>query len=95
MKTPNEIAWNLLKKEKGKRLFTPVYSVSGRTISEITGIDTITLDLLWKKLCMTYFLREMPNGTEIAKQVIDEMETGKPHYEIDIEGIEQNDKSTD
>ena len=86
MKTPNEIAWNLLAQER-KLLFTPMYFTSGRPISEITGIDMDTLNLLWKKLCMVCFLRDMSDGIEIAKQVIDEMETGKPHYEIDIEGI--------
>ena len=95
MKTPNEIAWNLLESGGEAARFNILPLAEKQRISEITGTDMDTLNLLWKKLCISSFLSRIKSGTEIAKQVIDEMETGKPHYEIDSEGIEQNDKSTD
>jgi hypothetical protein len=87
MKTPNEIAWNLLEEEVEMDSPQRLSRADGQRISDITGIEMSTLSMFWKKLCMRAFIFAMDDGIEIAKQVIDEMETGKPHYEIDIEGI--------
>lgn len=86
MKTPNEIAWNLL----AKYMDDPTKCNYLETIEEIsraTGVKDRIVSKMFEKQAFVYLIHQMPQGTEIAKQVIDEMETGKPHYEIDSEGI--------
>ena len=96
MKTPNEIAWNLFTLHSE----TPSHSfITLDEIAEITGLTYGEVDMLFEKRKIVHEIRKaidiLPKRLEGVKEIINEMENNKPHYEIDIEGIEQNDKSTD
>ena len=57
-------------------------------ISRVTGVKDRIVSKMFEKQAFVYLIHQMPQGIESAKQVIDEIENNKPHYEIDIEGIE-------
>ena len=85
--THNQIAWNLL----AKYMDDPTkcsYLETIEEISRVTGVKDRIVSKMFEKQAFVYLIHQMPQGIESAKQVIDEIENNKPHYEIDIEGIE-------
>lgn len=74
MKSPHEIAWNLMRKDN---FFQP------REISEITGICIENVICLTQKKNIRDFITYIIDGKiSLLKQVIEEIEQGKPHWEI-------------
>lgn len=84
MKTPYEIAWTLL-----SDFYRPWRAQQDKTtalslnhIQQITGIDEKTLARMNEKRSLVHEIKRINNGTEIVREIIEEMEQGKPHYPV-------------
>jgi len=78
MKTAYEIAWNLLEESYNGKLQCNLW---GADISRLTGItEESVLTLKNKK----EIIRRLPRKEDfnILRQVMEEIEQGKPHWEI-------------
>lgn len=84
MKTSHEIAWTLL-----SDFYAPWRAQQDKTTSlsfdhihQITGLDEQTLTRMNEKRSLVNEIKRIKNGTEIAKEIIEEIEQGKPHYPV-------------
>lgn len=83
MKTPNEIAWDLLCFYDGSnrsQLILP-------DIASLTGLEIKTVKRLFQKRRLLRLIYSYPNGEDDVVAIVDSIKYNKPHYEIDIEGI--------
>jgi hypothetical protein len=86
MKSAHEIAWTLLSDfyrpwEKNPNSTTVL---SFDHVQNITGLDVETLTKMNEKRSLVKEIQRIKDGVTVAKQVIEEMEAGKPHYEVGV-----------
>ena len=84
MKTPNEIAWNLLILYSEN---SPNPIVDLNYIAEATGLDLEQVENMFEKRkvlhSIFYAMRKLPTGLEGVKKIIHEIENKKPHYNLE------------
>jgi hypothetical protein len=96
MKTVYEIAWNFLN-DLSKDEIT---SSKVRNLVDITGLEINEINLLSEKVEIISFLSSVGwlstttgRRLSLVKQVIEEIEQGKPHWEIDMNDVDAIDTS--
>ena len=72
--THNQIAWNLL-------VLYP--QLTQDDIVDITGLDSMTVKRLSQKLNIARTLGQTPDGLHYARMILNEIDLGRPHYELD------------
>lgn len=70
----NQIAWNLL-------VLYP--QLTQDDIVDITGLDSLTVKRLKDKLSIVRTLGQTPDGLHYARMILNEVDLGRPHYELD------------
>lgn len=82
MKTAYEIAWTLL-----SDFYDPALcrkdTLGFQSLLKITGLDEQTLRTLENKLYLVRKIQETQNGVELARNILEEIEQGKPHYPVE------------
>lgn len=96
MKTAYEIAWNFINDlSKDKITLSKVTN-----LVDITGLEINEIRLLSEKVEIVSFLSSVGwlstttgRRMSLVKQVIEEIEQGKPHWEIDMNDVDEIDTS--
>lgn len=70
----NQIAWNLL-------VLYP--QLTKDDVVDITGLDSMTVKRLKDKLSIVRTLGQTPDGLHYARMILNEVDLGRPHYELD------------
>ena len=87
MKTPYEIAWNLLDHYVVNAKY---YFMSLSEISKNTGLDESEVEKMRSKFCLLKKIQDTKDGVYLACELLSEIELGKPHYLLDEEQKGQN-----
>lgn len=83
MKTVHEIAWILLSDFYRPWETSSLHTNTGLSfdqVQKITGLDVETLHKMNEKGSLVKEIQRIKDGVILAKQVIEEMEAGKPHW---------------
>ena len=81
MKTTHEIAWILLSDFYRPWEVNVTMGLSFDQVQKITGLDVETLNKMNDKRSLVKEMQRIKNGVILARQIIEEIEQGKPHWE--------------
>lgn len=91
MKTPNEIAWDLLPFYGEGSNSSPL---SLRDIAEVTGLEIKTVERLFQKRKLVILMYSYPNGEDDVVAIVDSIKYSKPHHELAEDELEEDHEHT-